>query len=448
MIGFSLTRRRIDHLISCVDELLNRQINEIIHNPSFQALEAAWRGVYLLARHAGSRSGVKLKLLDLNWNTLARDVEGASEFDQTELFNFIYNLEFGMPGGEPFGLIVADYVLGPGVKNGFDVVSVLTQVSTIAAAAFCPFIAEAAPSILGLCDFNELKHAPNLKVSIQDSSHRRWNRLREHEDTRFVGLVGPRILMRKPYSINSRDRINQFPFREMIRMEDQHLLWGNGAFAFALVIIRCYLETGWFSDIRGIKYDGKGGGALSALDIEPYDDLLESNSLSAQPPVSIRLSSSQEQHFRDNGLIPLAPTYLSPTLVFNSNASLHLPSQKQNENTRLNAMLQYVLCVSRFCQYLKVIMRNEIGSSMSADRLSNIIEKFLFEYTSATISSDLDFCSRYPLRAASVNIHEYPGHQDKYVCRVHIQPRTQIFDVSTVFQIIFENPGLQEKIFL
>jgi type VI secretion system protein ImpD len=320
----------------------------------------------MLVRESTRGADVKIKLLSLSWKELARSMERASDFDQSHLFELIYSREFGMPGGEPYGLLVGDYHLSPDEPEGGDPVSTLTQVGMVAAAAFCPFVAGASAKAIGLEGFDELGRVQDFSWLSTDPTRIRWNGLRAREDSRFLGLVAPRVLMRAPLEPYARNRDDGFPFREEIAEDGSSLLWGNAAFAFATVVIRNFIESGWFADIRGVSQDAIDGGMLSTSELAPYDFGTESNGLSAQAPVEIRLTTGQEQQFCDLGLVPVATTYLSASAIFNSNQSLHAPPHYSNEharqNARIAAMLQYVLCASRFSHYLKVIMRDEIGA--------------------------------------------------------------------------------------
>ncbi|WP_117190522.1 type VI secretion system contractile sheath large subunit [Rhizobium terrae] len=435
-------RRRADHLIALIDEALNRQVNAILHHPDFQAMEARWRGIAMLLRQAGRSGEVKIKLLGLSWRELARDMERATDFDQSHLFELVYSREFGMPGGEPYGLLIGDYHFSPGEPAGGDAISTLSQVGMVAAAAFCPFVAGASPQAIGLEDFRELNRIHDFSWLDGDPARIRWNALRAREDSRFLGLVAPRILMRSPLEPFARRRDDGFPFRESIAADGSSLLWGNGAFAFATIVIRNFIESGWFADIRGVTQDAVDGGMLGTTELRPYDFGTESNGLSAQAPVEIRLTSAQEQQLCDLGLIPVATTYLSASAIFNSNQSLHAPahysSEQARQNARLAAMLQYVLCASRFAHYLKVIMRDEIGQLSDAISIERKLETWLTGYTLGNDDADLSLRTRFPLRSAGIGVHEIPGKPGAFSCTVRLQPHFQLDDVSTSFHLVAE----------
>ena len=435
-------RGEIDRLIALIDRKINSQVNAILHHPDFQAMEARWRGLAMLVRESSQASDVKIKVLSVGWRELARSMERATEFDQSQLFEMVYSREFGMPGGEPIGLMIGDYAFDIEAADGVDPVGTLTQIAMVAAAAFCPFIGAASPNVLGLADYGELARVQDLLGVRQDKTYLRWLSLRNREDARFIGLVAPRVLMRPPHEPYSRHRYDGFPFREHIAEDGHTLLWGNGAFAFALVVIRNFIESGWFADIRGVTQDEIDGGMLSIEELPPLDFGTESEGLSSQPPIEARLTKRQEEQFSELGVIPVSSTYMSSSAIFNANQSLHAPAHYSTEaarqNARLAAMLQYVLCASRFSHYLKVIMRDDIGQLSTAAHIQRKLEDWLSKYTLGNEDAELNLRARYPLRSAGINVFEVPGKPGTYSCTVRLQPHFQLDDVSTSFHLIAE----------
>ncbi|MGV1754321.1 type VI secretion system contractile sheath large subunit [Agrobacterium sp. CG674] len=435
-------RSQADQLIALIDDALNRQVNAILHHADFQAMEARWRGLAMVVREASRSPEVKIKLLNASWRELARSMERATDFDQSHLFEIVYNREFGMPGGEPIGLMLGDYAFSPEDIDGVDGITTLSQIGMVAAAAFCPFIAGASPSTIGLQDFSELARVQDFSWLKQEKSRLRWNTLRARDDSRFIGLVAPRILLRSPHKPFSRRREDPFPFREHIGEDGDTLLWGNPAFAFASVVVRNFIDSGWFADIRGVTQDEIDGGMLSSWQLPPLDLGIESNGLSAQPPVEMQLTMGQEQQFSDLGIVPVSTTYLSSMAIFNANQSLHAPGHYSKEsarqNARLAAMLQYVLCASRFSHYLKVIMRDDIGQLSDALTIERKLENWLSSYTLGNDDAEASLRIRYPLRSAGIKVYEIPGKPGSFSCTVRLQPHFQLDDVSTSFHLIAE----------
>ena len=103
-------------------------------------------------------------MLSVSWNELARDLERAIEFDQSQLFRKVYSEEFGTPGGEPFGVLLGDYEIRP--RPSADIPSTTWpccgRSRSVAAAAFAPFIAGVHPSMFGLDEFSDLEQPLNL----------------------------------------------------------------------------------------------------------------------------------------------------------------------------------------------------------------------------------------------------------------------------------------------
>lgn len=441
--GNSEWRNEVVRLIARIDIALERQVNAILHHPRFMEMEARWRGLALVVRTAARSEEVKVRIISASRRELARSLERAGDFDQSHLFELVYSREFGMPGGEPFGLLIAEYMISPGDSGEEgDPIGMLTAIASVAAAAFCPVVAGASPNAAGLGHFRDLNRVQNLAQAQSDPSMIRWNTLRAHDDARFLGLVAPRILLRSPHRAYARHRDDGFPFRETIAADASTLLWGNGAFAFAMVVIRTFIETGWFADLRGVSQDRIDGGMLGAAELQPYDFATESGGLSAQPPVEARITVRQAQQLSDLGIVPIETIYLSSGIVFNSNQSLHAPphhsSESVRQNARLAAMLQYVLCASRFSHYLKVILRDEIGRLSDAPTIQRRLADWLAGYTLGNDDASSELRTRFPLRSAGIEVGNLPGKPGSYICTVRLQPHFQLDDVTTSFHLVAE----------
>ena len=76
----------LDNAVAAIDERLNAQLNAILHDPAFQRLEASWRGLHFLVDGAAGQPGVKVRVLNLAWPELVRDLDRAIEFDQSQFF--------------------------------------------------------------------------------------------------------------------------------------------------------------------------------------------------------------------------------------------------------------------------------------------------------------------------------------------------------------------------
>ena len=101
-----------------IDRLVSLQLNEVLHHPSFQKLEATWRGIKHLLEESETSEMLKIKVLNVSKKDLLRDLQRVPEFDQSAFFKKVYEEEFGVFGGSPFGALVGDFEFG---RSGEDI---------------------------------------------------------------------------------------------------------------------------------------------------------------------------------------------------------------------------------------------------------------------------------------------------------------------------------------
>ena len=205
--GFVTTLTDVDHLrrlldreIAEIDDILNTVVNDIIHHPRYLALEANWRGIHWLCGSLSSDGLTILRVLNCGWNELSRDLERASDFDQSRLFDLVYNQEFGLPGGLPYALLIGLYEVQHRTTRDHptDDISVMRRLTAVAAAAFAPILLGVRPALFGVDAFGELDRRASLTSTFRSQGYQRFNALRDLPDARFLGLVCPRILLRAP----------------------------------------------------------------------------------------------------------------------------------------------------------------------------------------------------------------------------------------------------------
>src|SRR5579871_5405776 len=107
----------INARIAQIDHLVSLQLNEIMHHPALQKLESSWRGLKYLLDHSETGENLKIKIFNCSKKDLLRDLQRASEFDQSAMFKKVYEEEFGIFGGHPFGALIGDYEFGKGPED-------------------------------------------------------------------------------------------------------------------------------------------------------------------------------------------------------------------------------------------------------------------------------------------------------------------------------------------
>lgn len=423
-----------------IDQWLNDQTNEILHHPRLQKLEASWRGVWYLVDRLEEGTNTKIRLLDVSWSTLVRDLDRSIEFDQSQLFRKVYSAEFDTPGGEPYAVLLGDYEvhLHPSPDHPSDDLKALSQISEVAAAAFCPFITGAHPSLFGLDDFGAVERITNLPGIFEQTDYVGWRSLREKEDSRFLGLVLPRTLMREPYR-DDNGRVDRFRFREELHHKSNYL-WGSAVYAFGRVLMRAFADSGWLADIRGVRTDREDAGILTDLPLPTFET--DARRVAVKPATDASILEMNEALLADLGFIPLCHCHGTEYSAFFSNASLQKPKAylqaSATANAKLSAMLQYMFCVSRVAHYVKVLGREKIGSLMDADQCARYLNDWLQKYVLSDDQSSIDVKAAHPLRQARVEVADTPGKPGAFRCAIFLQPHYQFDVVATTFKLTTE----------
>lgn len=449
--GERLSRDQLSDWLSSdiaeIDIALGNQLDAILHNPRFQQLEASWRSLAWLCERAEEAAGetdgprrIEVRMLPVSKRELARDRAGAVEFDQTALWRKIYEDEFGTAGGTPYGLLVADYRFG----RHPDDIDLLTGLAEVAAASFAPLITAPEPDLLGLDSFDELDAMPPLDQVHASPAYVKWRSLREREESRFLGLCVPRLLARLPYdgligeanapAAKERSWARRgFRYREEV--DGPHggqRLWTSSAWAFAGVVLSEFSRSGWFADIRGASRGQEGGGLVTGLPVESFGS---SESFAfLRGPTDASVTEATERRLALGGFIPLSATGGDGRAVFHSNQSVHkaakYASPEATTNARISSMLQYMLCVSRFAHYIKVIARNRVGSMLEASDLEHLLNEWIHEYVTPDDHASPEARARNPLRAATVQVREEPGSAGAHRVVMHLQPHFQLDELA------------------
>src|SRR5579871_4214394 len=256
----------INDRIAQIDQLISDQLNEIMHDPEFQKLEAAWRGLNYLVMNTETGTMLKLRLLNLTKQELLTDMEKAVEHDQSVMFKRIYEDEYGTFGGSPYSVLVGDFEFGRATED----VETLQKMSGVAAAAHAPFIAMASPKLFDWSSFSELSTPRDLSKGFESTELIKWNAFRESDDSRYVALTLPHVLMRVPYGTDGPDSTGRKPvdgfasFKEEVDgVDNSKYLWGNSAYVLGQRITNAFAHYHWCAAIRGVE----GGGLVEGLPV-------------------------------------------------------------------------------------------------------------------------------------------------------------------------------------
>ncbi len=229
-------------VIADLDKRISQQLNKVLHHQEFQALEGSWRGLDHLVSNTESGAMLKLKVLDVSKAELGNALRAGAAWDQSAIFKKIYG-EYDKPGAYPFGCMIGDYSFDNSPRD----ISILEGMAKIGAASHCPFIAAAAPRLLGLESWERVNDRRDIATIFQTPDYARWNSLRQSDDARFLGLTLPRFLARDPYSERTvHSEPGQFVFEEEVQGADHSkYLWANAAYAMGANIAKAFALYGW-----------------------------------------------------------------------------------------------------------------------------------------------------------------------------------------------------------
>lgn len=421
--------------IAGIDQMISAQLNEIMHVEAFQKLESTWRGLHRLLKSGEGASDLKIKILSVNKAELLKDFERSSGFDQSALFKLIYEEEFGTLGGVPFGILVTDFAFGRGPQD----LRLLEELSHVAASAHAPLLAAPAPHLFDMESFLDLGAPRDLAKIFESGELAAWRSFRDSEDSRYVVMTLPRVLMRLPYGPDTVP-VEEFAFKEDCEgSTHEKYLWGSAAWMLAERIVGAYGEYGWCAAIRGVE----GGGKVENLPLHFYKSV--AGDVATKCPTETAITDRREKELSDLGFMPLCYAKGSDYSVFFGGQTVNRPAvystDLANANARLASMLPYVLAASRFAHYLKSIMRDKIGSFQSRASVEKYLNQWITRYVTVDDEASQDVKARYPLREASVQVYELSGRPGAYSSVVFLRPHFQLEELTASIRLVAELPG-------
>lgn len=432
----------IDLNIAEIDHALSKQLNEILHHPTLQALESAWRSLRYLVANVNFRENVEVHLLNCSKDDLVDDFEDAPEIAKSGLYRIVYSNEYGVFGGQPFGLMITPYEFDAGPRD----LALLANCAAVATMAHVPFIGNASPRFFGEQSFDRLATFADIRALFQAPQYTRWNAFRDTEDARYVALCMPRFLLREPYEGY---QVHSFGYRELA-VKTEHYLWGHAAYAFATRVADSFARYRWCPNIVGPT----AGGAVKNLPMMPfrsmrriYDrelDPAKRRGIEERMPVEIQLTERHEYELSEEGLIGLVFLKGSSHACFFSANSCQRPKVFANTDegreaalgARLGAQLPYIFIVCRLAHYLKVLQREEIGRHLERTDLERELNLWLRQYVSDMDSPAAGVRGQRPLRQAKVDVEEVPGQAGWYRAHLKLRPHLKYMGASFTLSLV------------
>lgn len=428
----------IEAIIAAIDRKISDQVTQILHHADFQKLEGSWRGLSYLVNNTETDETLKIRVMNISKKDLAKTIAKykGTAWDQSPLFKKLYEEEFGMPGGQPFGAIVGDYFFDHTPPD----VEILSGMAQIAAAAHAPFLSASAPTLMNMESWQELSNPRDLTKIFQSPEYAPWRSLRESDDARYIGLTMPRVLARTPYGPKS-NPIEEFAYEEDTEgAKHDKFTWMNAAYAMGVNVTRAFKLYGWCSRIRGVE----SGGMVESLPTHTFKT--DDGGTDMKCPTEIAITDRREAELAKNGLMPLSHWKNTDYAVFVGAQSLHKPAEYDDPdataNANLGARLPYLFATCRFAHYLKCMVRDRIGSFADANQMQDWLNRWISQYIDADPAhSSETYKATHPLAGAEVVVEEVPGNPGYYTSKFFLKPHYQLEGLTVSLRLVSKLPS-------
>ncbi len=433
--------KTIRQAIKQIDDRMSRQLAAVMHHEQFQKLEGSWRGLNHLVMNTETSKQLKLRMLNLSKRELFKDLDKAVEFDQSQLFKKLYEDEFGMPGGEPFGAMIGDYEL----TNHPEDIDLLEKISGVCAAAHCPFISAAHPELFGFENWTDLTKPRDIEKIFMGKKYTKWNSYRNSEDSRYVTLVLPRVLARLPYGAATKP-VEEFGYEECEldvsgeakKTGHTDYCWMNAAYVMGTNMTRAAAETNWCTAIRGME----NGGKVEGLPVHNF--LSDDGDLDSKCPTEIGITDRREAELSKEGFLPLCHYKNTDYSVFFGAQTCQRPlkydTPDATANAAISARLPYIMAASRIAHFLKCIARDKIGSFMERQDMEDFLKRWISNYVLSDPKPSPEMKARYPLAEAHITVEEIPGAPGSYNAVALLRPWLQLEELSTSLRMVAKLP--------
>lgn len=432
----------INSAVKAIDAAMSRQLATILHDEKLQQLEGSWRGLYHLVSHSDTGQTLKIRMLNLSKRELYRDLAKAVEFDQSQTFKKIYEEEFGIAGGEPYACMIGDFEF----TNHPEDIDLLSKMSNVAAAGFCPFITAAGAGMFGFNSFTEISKPRDLSAMFESGEYIKWRSFRNSEDSRFVTLTMPRVLSRLPYGASTKPVVS-FNFEEFEQdssgmskpADHSQYCWMNAAYVMGTTLTKAFAENSWCTAIRGAE----GGGKVEDLPSHLFKS--DDGDVDQKCPTEIGITDRREAELSNLGFLPLCHYKNTDYSVFFGAQTAQRPGIYDNPdataNAAISARLPYLMATSRIAHYLKVMARDKVGSFMEAKDCERWLNQWIKQYTNSNPEASAEMKAKYPLAEARVEVREIPGQPGSYSAVAYLKPWLQMEELTTSLRMVANIPS-------
>ena len=309
----------------------------------------------------------------------------------------------------------------------------------MAAAAHAPFIAAPSPALFDMKSFTDIGTPRDFSKIFESAELVAWNSFRESEDSRYVALVLPRYASRLPYGAATRP-IDKFAFEEDVNGRDHSkYLWTNSAYLLGLRITEAFAKYGWTTAIRGVE----GGGKVEGMTAHTFQT--DEGDVVLKCPTEVTITDRREKELNDLGFISIVNAKGNNMATFFGGQTTNKPKvydkDAANANAQLSARLPYMLAASRFSHYVKVIIRDKIGSFQTKDSIQTYLNNWISAYVCLDPAASQTTKAKLPLANARIDVSEIAGKPGAYQAVIFVRPHFQMEELKASIRMVAELPA-------
>src|SRR5204862_5694827 len=165
--------------------------------------------------------------------------------------------------------------------------------------AHAPFIAAASPRLFDMDSFTELANPRDLAKLFESTELIKWRSFQTSDDSRYVTLTMPHILLRLPYGPNTSTTEDFKLVEDTDGRDHKKYLWGNAAWALTQRITNAFALYGWCAAIRGVE----GGGLVENLPVHTFKT--SEGDVVVKTPTEVAITDRRENELSELGFIGL-----------------------------------------------------------------------------------------------------------------------------------------------
>jgi type VI secretion system protein ImpC len=253
---------KLPEMLAEIDAAVSGNMRQILHDPAFQSVEAAWRAIFMMTR--GVETGVDLKIYAMHFpkSMFVTDLLQAKSLKDTVLLSVLQS--------QKWNLVAGNYYFTGGEID----MELLGRVALLADNVGTRFVAGAEPDV-----------AKWLEPSAG------YQELRTIPEASSVALALPRWIQRMPYGKNASE-CETFGFEELPSSkpsEHDHYCWANPAFAVAYLTAENHVS-------------GEESLNIHSLPAHIYK---EDGETAVKPCAEFLMRQTDCERLMENGLMPL-----------------------------------------------------------------------------------------------------------------------------------------------